>query len=119
MSLKLQLKMRDSIKVEICKIFRDTMSRHANNDYFQTQWRCIAESDRFKNLPLYMQNYLYGYRDALFVVIQSHLVFSYVIDGKRWTIESAEYKAYAPSYVHQFADTGAYVWQSEPDKIFM
>jgi len=79
----------------------------------------ILHSPEYHKLPVYMREYLRGYRDAKADALWSHMVFSYEVDGKRLSIESPEYKAYDAIYISEnCTDTGCYIWRSDMSKLY-
>lgn len=64
------------------------------------------------------REYVRGLLDAFDLLHWRKLVFSYEVDGIRYTLGSEEYSKLDPMYVNKFTDTGAYVYKDDPTKFF-
>jgi hypothetical protein len=79
----------------------------------------IWENDVYKKLPRYAKSFVEGVRHHCEMLQWELVVFSYVVNGKRLTIESEEYRKVDPCYVSEnCTDTGAFVYREFPDKLF-
>jgi hypothetical protein len=79
----------------------------------------VLMTDDYNRLPLYMKEYIRGYKDCKAKDIWHKLVFSYVVNGKRLAIDTPEYKAIDYFYIYDNClHSGAYVWRKDTSKLF-
>lgn len=66
----------------------------------------------YHRLPQWVHMYLQGFEKALRMHLEKNLVYSYEVNGKRLTIDSAAYQKVSPVYVSKHCShTGAFVYR--------
>ncbi len=95
-----QLNHKEAVKNQYKNLFRQTrMYLLSQKDYLEYRSK-IQESNSYKRLTQYNREFMRGmeevHRDNLY---QTDLVFCYDYKGKRYAIDSIEYKAISPSEI--------------------
>lgn len=100
-------------------MLENTMRFHWTHAFYlekRNEWFASAE---YQKAPHWVRSYLSGIEFGMMRVLWGQVVYSYVVHGKRLTIESSEYRSISPQYIsEQCADTGAYVWRDATDKLW-
>ena len=106
-------------------LWRDVEHYHWTFAEYMKQRRKILESPDHKSLPIWAKEHLRGYDLALYDSVWGKLVFSYILDNVRVTVNSPEWHdAAAERYKLETegifdTDTGKHVWKDAPDKIWL
>lgn len=117
MRLAKALKVRESLANELFRIWETTHKRMLSHDEYLALRSAFYATDGYRSAPVWVKTYLEGLEWGMMQTVwRQHVVFSYVHNGKRLTLDSAEYRAVS---VHDIdVTTGQYVWRQDTGKLW-
>lgn len=119
MKLDKVIRLEKSFAEQVHNIYANAARFHWDSDFVNDAVRKMREQDDYKQLPRYAQSFVSGVLHHCRMLHDKLMVFSYVVKGKRLTIDSDEYRKVSPEYVHKHcSDTGCFVYKDEPSKLW-
>jgi len=120
MNISRSLKLRDRYVTYIMDEYNKAEIYHSSSSQIQENLRAMVWGDEvFGRLPEWVKSYCRGVSDTCSRYHQRSMVYSYVVDGVRLSIESDEYKAVSPEYIHrECSASGALSYRDDINAIF-
>ena len=120
MNISRSLKLRDRYVSHIMDVYNRAEVYHLSSSQIQEKLVALVWGDEaFRRLPQWVKSYCFGVSDTCSRYHQRSMVYSYVVDGVRLSIESDEYKAVSPEYIHrECSDSGALSYRDDINAIF-
>lgn len=119
MRLDKALRLEKMYKEQIRNFWNNCARFEWNEDMVHEYNKAWASDPEYMKLPRTSKEYLRGYSDALYDQHWKILVFTYLLGGKRMSIEDKEYKKVPAFEVHKHhAHTGAWAYRSNLNKLF-
>ena len=101
---------------QIVSFYRRAKEYGLSSEEFRALCSPIINNAR---LPQWAQRQLTGARDSLVeLAYRQDLVFAYDYNGKRYTVDSEEYKKLSPREVSENATFSGDVWRHDLDKVW-
>jgi hypothetical protein len=114
------VKVKDLMIARVNTIYDTAIEQHYTAKQITNRYcEIVLQTPEYNKLPYYVRQYINGYRDARQHALWTMVVFSYIVDGARLSLESPEYKQYDSIYIHDNCiDSGCYVWRSDTSKLY-
>jgi hypothetical protein len=113
------LKLVEVLKNCLRDMWRTIEEAHLSHRTYLDYRRRIFSGSDYEKLPRWAKEYLRGYDMARYDAIDTLIVYSYVLNGKRVTLGSPEWQQLGFN-VSDTVDTttGCYVWREDTSKVW-
>lgn len=107
------------LQQDAINVYENALRFHWSAQFINEAVGKIMSSEDYRRLQRADAHFVYGSIETLRRLYWSNVVFSYVVKGKRLSIESEEYRKVPAEYVSKnCAESGAFVYRNDVNAIF-